>query len=101
MNNPKTTRHYGGQLLVAAGLMLASVVAARADYQSTVLNDNPIAFYALNPASDPSSTSPDLTGNGNNGIALGISPATGPSPYITNAANFNGGAAIDLSQGSN
>lgn len=80
-------------------LMVAA--AARADYQSTVLTDNPLAFYALNPAVDGTSTAPDLTGNGNDGVAVNIAAATGPSAYIPNAANFNGSAAIDLSQGSN
>jgi autotransporter-associated beta strand protein len=73
------------------------------NYQSAVLADNPLAFYALNPASDPSGTSPDLTGNGNNGSDSSITPATGPTPYITNAANFNASEESydDLSQGNN
>ena len=87
--------------MAGAGVALMMAAAARADYQSTVLSDTPLAFYALNPASDPSGTSPDLTGNGNDGTAVNIAPATGPSAYITNAANFNASAAIDLSQGSN
>lgn len=65
----------GCKLLAAAGVALMMAAAARGDYQSTVLSDNPIAFYALNPASDPSGTSPDLTGNGNNGTAVNITPA--------------------------
>lgn len=88
-------------MLAAAGVALIMAATARADYQGTVLSDNPLAFYALNPASDPSGTSPDLTGNGNDGVAVNITPTSGPSAYITNAANFNGGAAIDLSQGGN
>ena len=73
------------------------------NYQSAVLADNPLAFYALNPASDPSGTSPDLTGNGNNGSASSITPATGPTPYITNAANFSAPfeSYDDLSDGNN
>jgi hypothetical protein len=101
MNNPNPTRRAYGRFITIIGLMLAAGSTARADYQSTVLADNPLAFYALNPATDPSGSSPDLTGNGNNGNAVGITPATGPSAYITNAANFDGEAAIDLSQGSN
>jgi autotransporter-associated beta strand protein len=58
------------------------------NYQSAVLADNPLAFYALNPATDPSGVSPDLTGNGNDGTANQITPAIGPTPFITNAANF-------------
>jgi hypothetical protein len=72
------------------------------NYQSAVLAANPLAYYALNPASDPSGASPDLTGNGNNGAANAITPATGPSPYLTNAANFISGnySFIDLSEAS-
>jgi hypothetical protein len=58
------------------------------NYQSAVLADNPLAYFALNPAADPSGTSPDLTGNGNDGEASDITATNGPSPYITNAANF-------------
>ena len=101
MKIQNSMHHPGCKLLTAVGAALLMAAAARADYQSTVLSDNPLAFYALNPASDPSGTSPDLTANGNNGVAVNISPAIGPSAYITNAANFNGSAAIDLSQGSN
>lgn len=88
-------------LVVAAGLALMTAAIAHADYQSTVLGDGPLAYYALNPAADGTATTPDLTGNGNNGVAVSIAAASGPSAYITNAANFNGSAAIDLSQGGN
>ena len=87
--------------LLPIGLALILAATARADYHSTVLADGPLAYYALNPAADGTSVAPDLTGNGNNGVAAGIAAATGPSPYLTNAAYFNGSAAIDLSQGSN
>jgi autotransporter-associated beta strand protein len=90
-----------GWLFTATGLMLMTATTVHADYQSTVLADNPLAYYALNPAADGTSTAPDLSGNGNDGIAAGITATSGPSSYITNAANFNGGAAIDLSYGSN
>jgi autotransporter-associated beta strand protein len=82
--------------------MFLSAAAVRADYQSTVLGDNPLAFYALNPAVDGVSSCPDLTGNGNTGAAYNITVASGPSPYISNAAGFDGAdAAVDLSMGSN
>jgi fibronectin-binding autotransporter adhesin len=43
-----------------------------------------------------------LTGNGNDGnIAGTLSAGFGPSAYITNAAYFDGGEAIDLSQYAN
>ncbi|MGD1090034.1 MAG: LamG-like jellyroll fold domain-containing protein, partial [Verrucomicrobiota bacterium] len=78
-----------------------TAATVRANYQSTVLGDNPLAYYSLNPASDPAGESPDLTTNGNNGVAVDLTAANGPTPYITNAANFNGDAAVDLSQSTN
>jgi hypothetical protein len=101
MTIKKSTHHLGSKLLTAAGLALLLAAPARANYQSTVLADNPLAFYALNPAVDGTSTAPDLTGNGNDGTAVDIAAATGPSAYLTNAASFDGTAAIDLSQGGN
>ena len=65
-----------------------------------MLGDNPVAHYALNPGTDGTSAAPDLTGNDNDGNASGIAVAIGPTLYITNAANFDGAASIDLSQGS-
>ncbi len=94
-------RPAGHRLLITAGLALMAAVTARADYNSTVLSDSPLAFYALNPSVDGTSTAPDLTGNNNTGLCANIAAANGPSPYITNAAYFNGGAAIDLSQSGN
>src|SRR6266849_3071562 len=43
-------RPFCGRLIAAMGLMLVTA-AVRADYQSTVLGDNPLAYYALKPAS--------------------------------------------------
>lgn len=90
-----------GPLVVSAGVVLMTAAMARADYQSTVLGDGPLAYYAMNPAADGTNTAPDLTGYGNDGVATNIAAATGPSVYIANAAYFNGAAAIDLSQGGN
>ncbi|HVU27215.1 MAG TPA: LamG-like jellyroll fold domain-containing protein [Verrucomicrobiae bacterium] len=90
------------KIFFIVSLLTMATVISRADYQSTILGDNPLAYYALNPAADGTSVAPDLTGNGNDGLAVNIAAATGPSSYIPNAANFNGQtAAIDLSQGSN
>ena len=87
---------------MAMGLALMGAIAARADYQSTVLGDNPIAYYALNPGTDGSSLSPDLSGNGNNGTDFNVTPASGPTTFVTNAVYFDGSSvAIDLSMGSN
>ena len=102
MKIPNLIRHAGCRLITVSSLAMLAAAPARADYQSTVLGDNPLAFYALNPGTDGTSTAPDLTGNGNTGLAANISVATGPSQYITNAANFNGSSsAIDLSQSGN
>jgi len=83
-------------------LALITATAVRADYPSTVLGDSPLAFYALNPGTDPANTSPDLTGNGNTGAAFNLTPVPGPTPFITNAAGFDGAdSVVDLSGGSN
>jgi autotransporter-associated beta strand protein len=88
-------------LFAAAGLLLCAAGQAQTTYQSVVLADNPLAFYALNPGTDGTSTAPDLTTNGNDGQAGGIATGIGPSEFITNAAYFDGSASIDLSQGTN
>ncbi len=88
-------------ILAALGLTLCAAAQAQTPYQSVVLGDAPLAYYALNPGADGTSTAPDLTTNGNDGQASGISAGMGPSEYITNAAYFDGAAAIDLSLGSN
>jgi autotransporter-associated beta strand protein len=90
-----------GMWLACLGLASLAAGTARADYPGTVLGDSPLAYYALNPAADPAGTSPDLTGNGNTGVATNLVAAIGPTAYITNAANFNGAAAVDLSEGGN
>ena len=100
MKNPV---QFPGPIILAACLALAFAVDARAgSYQSTILSDTPIAYYALNPGQDGTSTAPDLTGNGNDGLIAGsLAAGSGPSAYITNAAYFDGGEAIDLSQSGN
>lgn len=102
ITTPRSTCRSWARLLSALGLVLIGSVSARADYNSTVLADNPLAFYALNPGSDPAYDSPDLTGNGNDGYAYDLTPIQGPSPYITNAASFDGSTSyVDLDFGSN
>jgi hypothetical protein len=102
MKTLSLSNYFSRTLLAAACLALSVSAASAGSYQSIILGDNPLAFYALNPAVDGTSTAPDLTGNGNNGdIAGSLSAGFGPSAYITNAAYFDGGEAIDLSQGSN
>ncbi|HMD55467.1 MAG TPA: hypothetical protein VKJ65_13040, partial [Phycisphaerae bacterium] len=93
-----------GKFLIAIGLMLMTVVSVRANYQSTVLGNNPLAYYALNLIIDNSGTATDLSGNGNNSSYYNIYPAPGPTPYITNSASFMGSSVesyVDLSTGSN
>lgn len=57
MTISNSTRRFSGCLLSAITLGLMISVAAGADYQSVVLGDHPLAFYALNPATDPSGVS--------------------------------------------
>ena len=92
-----------GRCLIFAALSLTLCAAAKAQsaYQSVVLGDNPLAYYALNPGTDGTTNAPDLSGNGNNGVPANISPAEGPTEFITNATYFDGSTAIDLSQGTN
>ncbi len=91
-----------GKWTMAVGLSLVCTIAARADYKATVLGDNPVAYYALNPGTDGTSTSPDLSGNGNDGANFNVTPAQGPTAFVTNAVFFDGSSvAIDLSMGSN
>jgi len=87
---------------IAAAVVLATASMARADYRSTVLADNPLAFYPLNLDVETSGTATDVSGNGNNGsyvnIFSGFNNTNGPSAYITNAVSFNGvDTSVDLS----
>src|ERR1022692_985500 len=87
---------------IAAAVLLVTASMARANYQSTVLADNPLAFYPLNLDVDTSGTATDVSGNGNNGayvnIFSGFNNSTGPSAYITNAVIFDGtDTSVDLS----
>jgi hypothetical protein len=96
-----------GRSLITIGLMLMTVVTVRADYQSTVLNDHPLAFYPINSNVDPTgTTATDLSGNGNNGTYNGSDPqfntVPGPTPFIPNALSFDGFTSfVDLSTGTN
>jgi autotransporter-associated beta strand protein len=70
--------------------MLAAVGSAFASYQSTIQTDNPIAYFGLD-ALDPSGagTASDLSGNGNDSSYINVFPITGPTPYISNAGQFD------------
>ncbi|HSY18701.1 MAG TPA: LamG-like jellyroll fold domain-containing protein, partial [Candidatus Acidoferrales bacterium] len=87
---------------VAAAAVLATAPMARADYQSTVVADSPLAFYPLNLAVDTGGTATDVSGNGNDGsyvnIFSGFNNTNGPSAYIANAVSFDGvDTSVDLS----
>ncbi len=87
---------------VVAAAVLAAPSIVRADYQSTVLADNPLAFYPLNLDVETSGTATDVSGNGNDGsyvnIFSGFNNAGGPSAFITNSISFNGtDTSVDLS----
>jgi len=102
MNTQHPTLPFCTRAITVLGLALMTAATVRADYPSTVLGDNPLAYYAINPGTDPANTSPDLTGNGNNGAAFNLTPVPGPTPFITNASSFDGSvSAVDLSGGSN
>jgi autotransporter-associated beta strand protein len=79
------------------------MTSVQADYKGTVLNDNPVAFYALDLTIDNSGTATDLTTNGNNSSYFNIYPVAGPTAYIANAATFSPGvlSEVDLSTGTN
>jgi Concanavalin A-like lectin/glucanases superfamily len=97
-----------GRLPIATSLLLMmAIVTARADYQSTVLADHPIAYFPLNDITNldtGSGTTVDLSGNGNNSSYSLVYPATGPSAYITNAGLFLGsayGSSVNLGSAPN
>jgi len=81
-------------------LTAAAVVS---NYQSSVLADGPLGYWPLDltDANAASGIATDLSGN-NNGVYYGISSSgnlvAGPTPYLTNAASFNG-AEVDLGSG--
>ena len=86
------------------GLLLMTVFSARADYKSTVLSDQPVAYFALDLTIDNSGTATDLSGNGNNSAYYNLSSTAGPSAFIPNAAFFPAGGVqsfVDLSSGTN
>ncbi|HEX4262889.1 MAG TPA: LamG-like jellyroll fold domain-containing protein [Verrucomicrobiae bacterium] len=94
MKKERSARFLDRRILGALAVALIGVSAARADYQSTVLADSPIAYYPLNLNVDTGSTASDVSGNNNPGtlvnIGAGFNDATGPSAFITNAISFDG-----------
>jgi hypothetical protein len=105
IQNP--TNRLCGRFLATVALALTAAFTVRADYQSTVLNDHPLAFYPINSSVDPTgTTATDLSGNGNNGTYNGTDPefntVPGPSSFIPTALFFDGFTSfVDLSTGSN
>jgi len=70
--------------------MLLAAGSAHASYQSTVQADNPAAYFALDTI-DPggAGTAIDLSGNGNNSPYINVFPIAGPTPFISNAGQFD------------
>ena len=68
-----------GRFLIAIGLLLTTVVSVRADYKSTVLGDNPLAYFALDLTIDSGGTATDLSGNGNDSAYYNLSASAGPT----------------------
>src|SRR5882724_4562728 len=107
MKKQNSTNHLCSRFMVTVALALTTAVTARADYHSTVLGDNPLAYYPINSDVDPTGImATDLSGNGNNGTYNGTDPEVntvpGPSSFIPKALLFDGFTSfVDLSTGSN
>jgi hypothetical protein len=93
-----------GKIIATLAFLVIAASAARADYPSTVLSDQPVGYWPLNLTDSNASNGVaiDVSGNGNNGSYVNISPgfnsAAGPSSYITNAVTFDGSTTfVDLS----
>ena len=100
------SRSLNRRVLALLAAALAGVATARADYQSTVLGDSPLAYYPLGVGFDTGTTATDLSGNNNNGTYVntypGFNDVPGPSAYITNGISFDGVSSyVDLGGGSN
>ena len=82
-------KQLGASLLGLLGLLLVatSANAQVSSYNDTVLADQPVAFWNVNPLD---SNEPDLTGNGNTGQYQGGSPAVSTMPNGDQAAVFDG-----------
>ena len=60
---PPTLMTLARRLIFAAcGLALCGAALAQSTYQNVVLGDNPLAYYALNPGVDGTSTAPRFDG---------------------------------------
>ncbi|HWY31588.1 MAG TPA: LamG-like jellyroll fold domain-containing protein, partial [Candidatus Acidoferrum sp.] len=88
-----------GRDFAVIGLLLMTMTTVRADYQSSVLTDNPLAYYALDASVVNNGIATDLTTNGNNGTPQNVGTAAGPTAYITQSTSFDPGSLsqIDLS----
>jgi hypothetical protein len=107
MKTPRNTHPKVALVPVVMALLSMTISIVRADYQSTVLSDSPLAYYPLSTNVDPTgTTATDVSGNGNTGTYIGSSPqfnnVPGPSPAIPTALQFDGASAfVDLSTGPN
>jgi autotransporter-associated beta strand protein len=99
----KISNNPAWQSSLFAAVLTLTAITARADYQAAVLNDSPLAYYALDLTVDNTGTATDLTGNGNSSTYNNIYPVAGPTAYITHAASFSPGgqSIVDLSTGGN
>lgn len=107
MKTKSLTIYFNRWLSLAIAITAISAWNVYADYHSTVLADQPVAYYPINSSVDPVGiTATDLSGNGNNGTYNGTDPeyntVTGPSSFIPTALYFDGFTSfVDLSTGSN
>jgi hypothetical protein len=94
------------KIFVPLAMAVLAITNAKANYQATVLADQPVGYWSLD-LTDPQATNgiaTDLTGNGNNGSYFNIYPGynsvAGPSAFITDGVSLDGSTTyIDLSGG--
>ena len=106
MKTQNSTRCLYGRFLIVIGLMLLmAVITVRANtaYETTVLGDNPLAYFPLDLTIDNAGVATDLSGNGNNSDYQDVYPVAGPTAYIPQAGLFEPSAdsIVDLSTGPN
>src|SRR6202012_5136040 len=88
--------HISKKAATALAMIVLGMVRSQADYQSVVLNDNPIGYWPLSlyDANATNGVATDLSGNGNNGSYEnsypGYNNVPGPTPFLTNGVSFDG-----------
>ncbi len=89
MGTNNTIIRHSLRTVAAAAVAVLAGLNAQAGYETTVLADNPLAFYPLNLSVDNAGTATDASGNGNSAPYYNVYLADGPTPYITNSGAFS------------